>query len=544
VATGFFRNTLTNREAGTDREEARFEQTVNRTNTLGTVWLGLTVGCAQCHNHKYDAISQKEYYQLFAFFDRTIEREIDAPLPGELGPYLEALPEYEKRRSALLESFEAPALEAEWESHMQEALNHPGKVHEWDFSLTSMKAMFDHAERVLRTPPPQRSARDRRRLTEYFIANPGPPLGRDVEKLECLKELGKELAKLDAEFAGISQAQILAEDPQAGKSHIHIGGDWKRAGTEVQPGAPAVLPPLAPGATRLTLARWLTDPGHPLTARVHVNRLWQELFGRGLVFTSNDFGVQGERPTHPELLDWLAAEFMENGWSQKQLIRTIVTSAVYRQSSHHRPELQERDPDNRLLARQSRVRLPAELIRDAALAVSGLLHTQVGGRSVRPPQPEGVAELGYSVSDTRWTASTGPDRYRRGLYIHFQRTTPYPQLMNFDAPDSNVSCTRRERSNTPLQALNLLNDPVFFEAARALAWRLRQEAPDSFEGRLGHAFELCLARPPSPAETRTLRAYLERQAAILDAEGSAGRMDAWVGLSRVLLNTDEFITRE
>ena len=231
--------------------------------------------------------------------------------------------------------------------------------------------------------------------------------------------------------------------------------------------------------TRLTLARWLVSPENPLTARVAVNRLWQELFGRGIVYTSDDFGVMGDKPSHPELLDWLASEFENRGgaspWSMKRMVREIVTSATYRQSSNARPELEQRDPDNTLLARQKRLRLPAELVRDEALYAADLLDLRIGGRSVKPPQPKGVAELSYANS-VKWEESTGADRYRRGLYIHFQRTTPYPQLMNFDAPNSDLSCTRRERTDTPLQALNLLNDPVFFEAAQGLAFRVMRDA--------------------------------------------------------------------
>ncbi|MBE0656062.1 MAG: DUF1553 domain-containing protein, partial [Bryobacteraceae bacterium] len=300
---------------------------------------------------------------------------------------------------------------------------------------------------------------------------------------------------------------------------------------------------------RLTFARWLVSPENPLTARVAVNRLWQEMFGRGLVLTSEDFGTQGAPPTHPELLDWLASNFRDTGWSVKQTLRLLVTSATYRQSSNTRPELLEKDPENTLLARQSRIRLQAEQIRDAALSAAGLLNDSIGGPSVRPPQPRGIAELGYAGS-VKWNDDEGPSRYRRGLYIHFQRTTPYPMLMNFDAPDSNVACSRRRRSNSPLQALNLLNDPVFFEAAQALALRLSQQ-PDS-DRRFDEAFLLALGRTPSAAERTRLTALLDSSAAQLstDPKTAADLLPvnpneaAWVNVARVLLNLDEFITRE
>jgi hypothetical protein len=276
-----------------------------------------------------------------------------------------------------------------------------------------------------------------------------------------------------------------------------------------------------------------------------------------LVRSSENFGTQGDKPSHPELLDWLAVEFPDHDWSMKYMQKLMVMSASYRQSSVVRKELEGRDPDNVLIARQARLRLPAESIRDEALAASGLLNTAIGGKSVRPPQPAGVAELGYAGS-VKWPESKGPDRYRRGLYIHFQRTAPYPMLMNFDEPDSNTTCTRRSRSNTPLQALNLLNDPVFFEAAQALTARVLRETPADLPRRLDYAFELCLARPPAAHERARLIDYYEQQKKLLEKDPKAAESmqpfrpegadavdaAAWLGVSRVLFNLDEFITRE
>jgi uncharacterized protein DUF1553 len=366
-----------------------------------------------------------------------------------------------------------------------------------------------------------------------------------------LKELREKLAKLDAGFTPLTHAMTVAVDPKAPKPYIALGGDYRSKGAEVTPGLPAVLTS-APVRDRLAFARWLCGPENPLTARVAVNRMWQEFFGRGIVRTSDDFGTQGEKPTHPELLDWLATEFRDGGWSRKRMHRLIVTSAAYRQSSATRKELSERDPENTLISRQTRLRLPAELIRDAALSASGLLSTTIGGPSVRPPQPAGVAELRYG--NGKWVESTGADRYRRGLYIQFQRTAPYPQLMNFDAPDSNVACTRRSRSNTPLQALNLLNDPVFFESAQALALRiLRNEA----NSRIDQAFRLCLARDPNTRERERLAKYVDEQETYFETNPKSAKAlmpmtvgtkpaeaAAWVAASRVLMNTDEFIVRE
>jgi len=275
-----------------------------------------------------------------------------------------------------------------------------------------------------------------------------------------------------------------------------------------------------------------------LTARVTVNRIWQEYFGRGIVETENDFGTQGSPPTHPELLDWLATELVAKKWSIKAIHRLIVTSATYRQSSRARPELDLIDASNKLLARQSRLRLDAEIVRDVALSASGLLAPKLGGPPVFPPQPDGVMTLGQIKRS--WTPSTGADRYRRGLYAHFWRATPYPALVVFDAPDAFSACTRRLRSNTPLQALTLLNDQAYFEFAEALANRLLNQGPKTEPQRIDYAFRLCLARNPSASEKQRLEQLLSQQL----AQERGNERAAWTTLARVLLNLDETITRE
>jgi hypothetical protein len=320
---------------------------------------------------------------------------------------------------------------------------------------------------------------------------------------------------------------------------LFIKGDFTRLGEPIGPGVPKVLPRIGSAGSvpnRLDLARWLTDPKHPLTARVAVNRIWQAYFGRGLVETENDFGTQGAPPTHPELLDWLATEFADRGWGVKAIHRLIVTSTAYRQSSVVRPDLARVDPENRRLARQSRLRLEAELIRDSALSASGLLTPVVGGPSVFPPQPDGVMSLGQVRRE--WSASAGADRFRRGLYTYFWRATPHPALVVFDAPDATRACTRRMRSNTPLQALTLLNDQAYFELAHALADRVLREGPADDEGRIALAFRLAMARPPVDGERKRLVALLA------DARRSDPDRESWTTLARVLLNLDEFITRE
>ncbi len=292
------------------------------------------------------------------------------------------------------------------------------------------------------------------------------------------------LDALDKSSPHLTQAYAMQDDPIPQVTHIALRGDYKHEGPEVEPGSPSFLPP-ARATTRLELAKWLMSAQNPLVARVAVNRLWQEMFGHGIVVTSEDFGTQGDKPSHPELLDYLASEFRDHGWSIKRTLREIALSVTYRQSSDARPDLEKKDPGNMLLARQSRVRLPAELIRDEALAASGLLNDEIGGPSVKPPQPAGVAELGYGRTNSKWAESAGKLRYRRGLYVHYQRTTPYPFLVNFDEPDSDLACPRRRVSNTPLQSLHLLNDPVFFEAAGALAKRVQEQAPGASFGDRG-----------------------------------------------------------
>jgi hypothetical protein len=558
VATGFLRNTLTNREAGVNRAEARFEQIVNRTNTVATVWLGLTVGCAQCHNHKFDPITHKYYYQFFAFFNSADEIDIDAPLPGEQGPYLAARPEYDKKRQKILEDYGVAELQAQWEPRIQQAFREQGKELEWNFAVTELRASFDGADHFLKGEWTNRTPRQAERLTDFFLQEPGPEIGKNKAESAFLREARRKLQELRAALPEIAQAPVMENLANPPQSNIHLGGDYQALGAAVEPGIPSLFPPISvPRQNRLTLARWLVSRENPETARVAVNRMWQDFFGQGLVVTSENFGTQGDKPSYPELLDWLASEFQDHEWSIKYMDKLIVMSAAYRQSSAFRKELENTDPNNILIARQSRLRLPGETIRDEALAASGLLNTAIGGKSVRPPQPAGVAELGYAGS-VKWPESTGLDRYRRGLYIHFQRTTPYPMLMNFDEPDSNTTCTRRGRSNTPLQALNLLNDPVFFEAAQALATRVLEEMPGGITERLDYAFMLVVARPPTAGERQRLTDYFEQQKQLLAKDPKASEnmqpfhppgvdpLDAaaWVGVSRVLLNLDEFITRE
>lgn len=564
---GFFRNTSSNREGGADIEAERVEQTVDRTNAVGLAWLGLTVGCARCHDHKYDPISQRDYFQLYAFFNNADEVNIDAPLPGELGDWLRRRREYEAKRAELLGPVkkDIAELQAQWEDRIRWAADHPGQDHVWDRQLELLGLQWEQGLgggqleglTVLYLPLDSRTRRQTDHMEELFLGR-GHVLNAARWKELGLAEISKKLAALNKEYPPLTQAQSMTERKHRRREdYIHLRGDFRGKGIAVETNVPAVLPPLPAGdkRDRLALARWLLAPENPLTARVIVNRVWQEMFGRGIVATPDDFGTQGARPTHPELLDWLAADFRDRGWRFKRLLRTIVLSSTYRQSSTRRKDLDQIDPTNLLLARQSRFRVPAESVRDAALAVSGLLNPAIGGPSVRPPQPANVIREGFL---TEWVDSTGPDRYRRGLYTHMQRSAPYAQLVTFDAPDPNLMCARRERSNSPLQALTLLNDPVFVEAAQALARRVLTEGPPDTNARLDHAFRLCFGRAPSATERRRTATFLEHETQRLIAapDSSASLAPthlygidkntaaAWTLLASSLMNADEFYTRE
>jgi hypothetical protein len=358
------------------------------------------------------------------------------------------------------------------------------------------------------------------------------------------KTRNQKVSQLEMRKPKVVTTLVMKEFKEPRPSFRFINGDFTRRAEPVQPGVPAVLhkpKKKTQGGTnllnRLDLAEWLVDRENPLLARVIVNRIWQQYFGRGLVETENDFGTQGSLPTHPELLDWLACEFMEPSvpgappWSIKHIQRLIVGSATYRQSSHARPELAQVDASNRLLARQNRLRLDAEVVRDVALSVSGLLSEELGGPPVYPPQPDGVMNLGQVKR--AWKASDGAERYRRGLYTHLWRATPHPALAVFDAPDGFSSCTRRLRSNTPLQALTLLNDQQFFEFAEMLAQKISSRKTAGDLSKAEYGFRLCLGRAPSAAESARLQKLLNESSD-----------DKWLMLARVLLNLDETITRE
>jgi hypothetical protein len=353
------------------------------------------------------------------------------------------------------------------------------------------------------------------------------------------REVNEEIAALWARHPEPSSQLILRQMEKERPTHVLARGDFLKPGKQVEPGTPAFLNPWPENAprNRLGLARWLTSRDAPTTARSLVNRVWAQYFGRGLVETLEDLGQQSEPPTHPQLLDWLAVEFMEAGWSLKKLHRLIVTSAVYRQSSRVTPEGLERDPGNKLLSRGPRFRVDAETVRDIALAASGLLNPQVGGPSVFPSAPEFLFVPPASYGPKNWPESKDRDRHRRALYTFRYRSVPYPALQNFDAPNGDMSCVRRPRSNTPLQALTTLNEPLFFEAAQALGQRVLEEGGTTDASRISYAFRLCTGRTAGTDEIEEVRKFLDRQRRQNPAL-------AWTAVARVLLNLDETITKE
>jgi hypothetical protein len=539
IATGFHRNTLTNTEGGTSPEEFRSAAVVDRVNTTMQVWMGVTIACAQCHNHKYDPFSQKEYYQLYSIFNNCE----DANGGDDTPTFRAALVGQE---TALQEV--SARLELARKKLEEETRNLDAKKAQWE-KTPEVKKLPKEVADILAKPADKRDQAQTVKLTAYYHST--SPAWRSLDaEVRNLQERANRLA---------TPTPILREGPPR-TTHVHIRGNFQDKGEQVRPGLPSVFPP-APGGPldRLALARWLVSPDNPLTARVAVNRLWEEIFGIGIVETSENFGAQGEPPFHPALLDFLATEYIRLGWDTKKLLKLLVTSAAYRQSSQVSEGLAQHDPNNRLLGRGPRVRLPAETIRDQALFAGGLLSPKMYGPPVQPPRPNFglVAAFGGA---TDWTTSDGDDKYRRGMYIRWRRNAPYPSMTTFDAPERTVCNVRRLRTNTPLQALVTLNDPVYVEAAQALARRMARHAGDSAACAV-HGFRLCLARPPREDETRRLVALFEKSrqqylhatdAALALATKPLGPapkdmnvvdLAAWTVVANVLLNLDETLAK-
>ncbi len=730
IATGFHRNAMLNEEGGVDPMESRYEVLVDRVNTTATVWLGSTLACAQCHNHKYDPFSQKEYFQLMAFFATSsyVERPHGA---GTIyrEPTLDlATPEQEEARAAVQAKLEAaeralndasPArqeAQAAWEqeqlaldsawtplqpSHVSatggvtlrtageadvvasgpnpeitvytitaplpatgvtalrlEALlddslpkGGPGRDPYGHFRITGIDVIagmptgdapgstvavrsgkadgaaygFDpvmltaahdaayvrkgqawaidavrdgwrvphqlvltfaepltlpegtpltvrlrhedgtlgqglghfrlsvttsgEPEQIVAVPARARAwmripASDRTEAQQAEVASQfrghSPLL---AEERRVVKELREELGKL-----AIPSTLVMAETPSFERPSVPLydRGNFTSPGDPVYASTPSALPPMDDSlpANRLGLARWLVARDNPLTARVMVNRLWESIFGRGIVETSEDFGTMASPPSHPELLDALAVQFMDGGWRIKPLLKSIVLSSTYRQSSAVAPALLERDPYNRLLARGPRFRIEAEMVRDVALVASGRLSRKMGGPSVFPEQPDGIWDSPYNRA--RWIESEGEDRYRRSLYTFLKRTAPYPLFTTFDATSREYCTVRRVRTNTPLQALATLNDDGLFELAQALGARLVEEGGETIDARLTLGFRLVTGRTPTEAERTRLRRFFEDARAHYTARHDAGRDPdtmAWTMVGNVLLNLDETLTK-
>ncbi|MGH7969140.1 MAG: DUF1553 domain-containing protein, partial [Limisphaerales bacterium] len=462
-------------------------------------------------------ISQEEYFRMFAIFNNTADSD-----KADEAPVLKVLTEEQKQKRSAIEQEldrihlklktpapEAPAELAKWEQDFPLELL-------WQNALGRLCAPNNEAQRqaqyaavpgaiygLLQSSASTRSESEQRTLLEYYQGNLAPEMEPERERL----------ARLTKKLEAIEPTTVPVMSELTGtarrETHVELRGNFKALAEEVTPGVPAVFPPLPKDLppNRLALARWLVSPDNPLTARVLANRLWEQIFGVGIVRTLEDFGSQGDLPTHPELLDWLATEMVANHWDMKAFLKLLVTSATYCQSSRVTPDLQERDPDNLLLARGPRFRMPAEEVRDQALFVSGLLSPKMYGPPVRPPQPS----LGLSAAfggSLDWKTSQGQDRYRRALYIEWRRTNPYASLATFDAPNREVCALRRPRSNTPLQALVTLNDPVYVEAAQSLARRMERQ-PGSLREKVTYGFRLCLARVPRGRELDRLISFYD-----------------------------------
>ncbi|MBM3783412.1 MAG: DUF1553 domain-containing protein [Acidobacteria bacterium] len=677
LATGFNRNHRGNTEDGIIAEEYAVEYVVDRVETTSAAFLGLTLGCARCHNHKYDPITQKEFYQFFAYFNNVPERgramkygnsppllvaptaaqraELDrrdeeirkleaglrrdsanTKVTGEWYPFVgrqetsdpKALDFDIEDRFSILANVQADGVIASRKSSASakskgiQFFVRNGKVHFQMNNAYDTDALRVVTERALEAGRTHlvavsysgtRMAEDARiyidgqpaktvfesdtlyrpfrnagaKFVSTFQSAPGIRLySRDLSADEMaatfaararLSEVQTNELSFAANQPGLwseiinkreererftrtfPTAMVMGESAVPKKTHLLIRGAYDKPGEEVRPGLPAILGGSAP--SRLELAKWMVDRSNPLTARVFVNRVWQSIFGVGLVKTAEDFGQQGEWPTHPELLDTLAVDFMESGWDTKALMKKILLSETYRQSSRATPEHLAKDPDNRLLARGPRLRLSAEMIRDVALQQAGLLHERLGGPSVKPYQPDGLWKE-VIMQDIYYVQSKGSDLYRRGLYTFWKRTSAPPMMMNFDASQREACMVRENRTNTPLQALNLMNDVTFLEAARFVGQRMILEGGAGIEARLRHGYRIVLGRYPKAKELEIVRAslsyhrdhfasnpkkleaYLSHGDSAPDVSIDKRELAAYAAVASLLMNTDEAITKE
>ena len=650
MATAFHRNTMTNTEGGTDDEEFRVAAVKDRIETTLQVWMGLTMKCANCHDHKYDPIKQDEYYRFYAIFNQTADVDLPNEAPTIEAPTAEVLAAH-RRIDAQLAGLrdQIDGVEDELAAHRQRTpstpqtgqflrIELPGKdkvlslaevqvwygdknlaaggqatqsstAHDggpelaidgrtsgqffeakstthtkaetdpwWELNLGQPKAI----ERVVvwnrtdnnlqkrltgfrislldadRKPVWQQQVDEPPQPSSDFVLGPPSPLEKD------LKELRDRVAKLEKSKPAVPTLPIMQELPadKQRTTYFMRKGNFLDKGPEVEPALPAVFQTNRgiPPRNRLGAAEWIVAGDNPLTARVAMNRLWAHLFGIGLVETEEDFGTQGESPSHPQLLDWLATEFVHTDWDVKRMLYLVVTSSTYRQSARVSPELYQRDPRNRLLARGPRFRLEAETVRDQALALSGLLSRKLNGPSVYPYQPKGLWRAAFNGQRT-WPLSKGQDKYRRGLYTFWRRTIPYPSMETFDAPSREICSVRRIRTNTPLQAFVTLNDPVYVEAAQALARRIVREGGRSVDQRARFGLRLCLSRPASSGHLEYLQSLFASEFAYYRGHSAAAKLiatdplgpapdgsdlaelAAWTVVANVLLNLDAVLTK-
>ena len=665
IATGFHRNTQVNQEGGAKDEENRVNAVIDRVATTGSVWLGTTLGCAQCHTHKFDPITHDDYFGVFAYFNSTTDGGVSAA-PSMLVPRdadeARVAAGWETRRDALREEYLAawraasegwtpwqpeiatgsngPELRPEDEGAYRvvgqnavystyvlqgrapleslrslrlEALPEggPGRARNGNFVLERIEVADRDAASADRLEPgewttlPLAAARaDFEQDTsadggahypiESTITGDGPgwavkpafrqPHVAEFEFAEPVDLRGQELRVLLVQESGgnhtLGAFRMLVSDREMGRSELALDawaqayGEWRdhqsaapripttlvleeraepRATRRfergsfldprevVEPHVPAALDRFrdgekAPVENRLDFARWLVDPDNALVHRVTVNRWWQQLFGRGLVPTENDFGLRGAKPTHPELLEWLAKDYVASGFSRRHVLKTIVMSRTYRQAATATKAAEMADPENRWLSRQVRLPLTGEALRDSMLAVAGVIDSKAFGPPVQPPQPDGV--FSFTQSQRQWKPSEGPDRFRRSIYTRIWRSAPFAFYATFDAPSASVACTRRVRSQTPLQALALANDAMVIELCEAFGERVLEEVPGGEElERIRHAFALALGRAPVEAETERLKAHLDLVAEAGDEN------DRWPALARVLFNLGEFVHR-
>lgn len=535
IATAFHRNSMTNTEGGTDDEEFRIAAVVDRVNTTWEVWQGTSFACVQCHGHPYDPFVHEDYYKFFAFFNNTADRDQDDEYPTlprfavtDTAHGQALIQQLRDNEAAMLELMAEDQLVSErqtWETR----LNEPEVI-------ARVRGMLQaEVRRIVSTSESKRDDAQRW-LLDYVYAGL-----TDDSRLIALRE---ESAQLRQEISALSEVQtpIMQELPFRRHTHVFERGNFLLKGEEVAANVPASMPAMQENSprNRLGMARWLVSPTNPLTGRVTVNRFWAQLFGLGIVESIEDFGTQGYLPSHPELLDYLAVSFIEDhDWSIKGLLRTLVLSATYQQSSGVTPELLDQDPRNILLARGPRFRLSAEQIRDQALFVSGLLSPKMYGPSVMPPQPAGLWNNPYDPA--RWKPSEGEDRYRRGLYTYWRRTTPYPSMATFDSPSREFCVSRRVRTNTPLQALVSLNDPAFVEAAEALARRtMSSDTP------VDAAYTLAMGSAPDAGVRDILRdLYTNALAHYSGADPeSAPEHAALTVVANAILNLDAFVMKE